>query len=738
MKVDRRSFLSFILGGAAGTALSPLPWKLTDDFSIWSQNWPWIPVPQKGEISYVNSACTLCPGGCGISVKKVDERVIKIDGLKGHPVNDGGLCILGHAGAQLLYGPTRIQTPIKKVNGRWQKLSWKAAITELAARLKELRAKGSSHTVACVAGSDRGTVAELLNRFLTVYGSPNFFRMPSIWDSYELALYLTQGTRSMAGFDIENADFILSFGSGLIEGWGSPGYMLRAKGLLRENGGRMDQIESRLSKTAAKSDHWIAINPGTEGALALGLAYVIIKEGLYNQDFIDQYTTGFSDRKKLIFDGFPPEIVSKMTGISTGTIVALAKDFARARKPLAICGQGQGHLPGNLQEFLAVHTLNALVGNINRPGGIWAVPEPDYIDWPELEMDGVALEGLQQTRIDGAGSYRYPNARYFLHRLPQVINASDESPVQVLFVVDANPVYSLQDTASVKKAFEKIPFVVSFSSYMDETTALADLVLPNHVFLERYEDVPAAFGFPKPIIGLTQPAIEPLYNTRHVGDVVIQLAKELGHAIGAAFPWADYATCLEETLSDNWDTLVEEGYVVDTEFSGTDWTDAFETDSAKFEFNNNDIRTLAGYNPVKAEGDQASYPLLLVPYDTMRLTSRYIDGSPPFLLKALEDTILNGSEVLIEVNPATARQLGLAEGKTANLTTPKGAARVKVHLSNGIMPGVVALPRGLGHTAYDKFLAGKGVNYNQLSSPVEDPASGHDPAWGIRAKLSKA
>ncbi len=109
MKVDRRSFLAFALGGAAGTALSPLPWKLTDDIAIWSQNWPWTPVPKRGEISRVNSACTLCPGGCGISVKKVGERVIKIEGLKGHPVNDGGLCILGLAGAQLLYSPDRIK-----------------------------------------------------------------------------------------------------------------------------------------------------------------------------------------------------------------------------------------------------------------------------------------------------------------------------------------------------------------------------------------------------------------------------------------------------------------------------------------------------------------------------------------------------------------------------------------------------------------------------------------------------
>jgi anaerobic selenocysteine-containing dehydrogenase len=737
MKVDRRSFLAFVLGGAAGTALSPLPWKVTDDIAIWSQNWPWTPVPESGEISTVNSACTLCPGGCGISVRKAGERVIKIEGLKGHPVNDGGLCILGLAGAQLLYGPTRIRTPQKKVNGRWQKISWEEAITEIAAKLKELRASGSAHKVACVARSDRGTVAMLINRFLSVYGSSNFWRTPSIWDSYELALYLTQGTRSMAGFDLENADFILSFGSGLIEGWGSPGYMLRAKAMLRENAGRMDQIEPRLSKTAAKSDHWISINPGTEGALAFGLAHVIIKEKRYNQNFVNGHTAGLSARFQQIIDGFPPEIVSRTTGISTGTILALAKDFASARKPLAICGQGQGHQPGSLQEFLAVHTLNALVGNINQPGGVWAVPEPDYIDWPETEIDAVASEGLQQPRIDGAGSYRYPNARYLLHRLPEVVNASAQSPVEVLFVADANPVYSVQDTEAVKKAFEKIPFVVSFSSYMDETTALADLLLPNHVFLERYEDVPAALGFPKPIIGLAQPAIEPLYNTRHTGDFIIQLAKELGHSIGAAFPWDDYAACLEETLGDKWDGLVEEGYWMDAEFNVADWTDAFETDSSKFEFTNNEITTLAGYRPLKSEGDEATYPQLLVPYDTMRLTSGYV-ASPPFLIKALEDTVLKGNDVLVEINPATAKQLGLSEGKTANLATPKGSGRVKVHLTDRIMPGVIAIPRGLGRTTDDRFLAGRGVNYNQLSSPVEDPASGHNAAWGIRAKLSKA
>jgi anaerobic selenocysteine-containing dehydrogenase len=121
----------------------------------------------------------------------------------------------------------------------------------------------------------------------------------------------------------------------------------------------------------------------------------------------------------------------------------------------------------------------------------------------------------------------------------------------------------------------------------------------------------------------------------------------------------------------------------------------------------------------------------------MRLASGYI-GSPPFLVKSLEDTILKGNDVLLEVNPETAKKLGLSNGQDAKITTPRGSGKVKIHYFNGIMPGLIALPRGLGHTGYDKFLAGKGVNYNTLSGPMEDPATGLDAAWGIRAKLSKA
>ena len=313
---------------------------------------------------------------------------------------------------------------------------------------------------------------------------------------------------------------------------------------------------------------------------------------------------------------------------------------------------------------------------------------------------------------------------------------SQDSPVQVLFVSRANPVYTMPDTRAVTKAFEKIPLIVSFSSYMDETAARADLILPDHIYLERYEDVPIARGFPNPIVSLTQPVVAPLYNTRHVGDVILQLAREMGGTIAEAFSWDDYETCLAETLADQWDTLVEDGFLVDAGFSAAGWDEAFETDSAKFEFSNNDIAALPAYKSVPAPGDDSFYPLVLIPYDTMRLASGYV-GSPPFMVKSLEDTILRRNDVLVEVNPATAKKLGLSDGKYATLTTPASSARVKIHFFNGIMPGVIAIPRGLGHTAYDNFLAGKGVNYNTLNQTVEDAATGFDAAWGIRAKLSK-
>jgi len=758
MKLDRRSFLSFIVGGAAGTVVTPLPWKLTDDLAIWSQNWPWTPNPPNGEVSYVNSACTLCPAGCGITVRKIGDRAVKIEGMKAHPVNDGGICILGLSGLQLLYGPTRVKNPLKRVGkrgeGKWQNISWDNALAEVLAILTDLRKAGKSHTVSCISGSDKGTVANLLSRFLTVYGSPNFICTPSIQDTYELTLFLMQGVQASAGFDIDHTSLILSFGSGLIEGWGSPVRMFHANSRIKTTGGKVIQIDSRLSKTAAKADKWIPINPGTEAALAMGMAHVMIKESLYNTDFVENYAFGFNDWidrkgrrqkgfKSAVLETYTPEKVADITGVDKTTIATLARTFARSSKPLAICGRGQGNAPGSVREFMAVHALNALVGNINQPGGIWAVPETDYIDWPQPEMDATASTGFQKGRVDAANGDPYPDTLYMLNRFVENVRTGKPYGLEALWIADANPLYTLPDTQSVKAALDKIPFIVSFASHMDETAQYADLILPNHVYLERYEDVPDPVGLQKPIINLTRPVVSPQFDTMYLGDVVLLLAKGLGGTVSKAFPWKTYDDCLETTLGDRLDTLLTEGYWINERFNAPGWKDAFDTASSKFEFvgpgqNGDENKPLMpGFDFVKPEGDAGAFPLILIPYDSMRLANGVV-GDPPFMMKTVEDTVLKGNDVFVEINPDTAKQMNLSEGKSVRLETPKGSAQVKIHLSQRVGQGIIALPRGLGHTAYDDYLAGKGVNFNDLIGPVADPISGLDAAWGIRAKLSKA
>jgi anaerobic selenocysteine-containing dehydrogenase len=468
----------------------------------------------------------------------------------------------------------------------------------------------------------------------------------------------------------------------------------------------------------------------------MGIAHVIIKEYLYDTGFILNYTKGFEDWKRLVMENYSPDRVAAITGIDSGTIVVLARSFANASRPLAICGRGDGSSPVGLKECMTVHALNALVGNVNKRGGVWAISDLDYIRWPEIEMDARAATGMQHERLDGAGSKKYLFSRYLMNRFSEAVNSGEQSPLQALFVSGANPLYTLPDTKNTEKAFDRIPFVVSFSSYMDETAQKADLILPNHVFLERYEDVPPPVGLIQPVVGLAKPVVEPQFDTRHVGDVIMQMAKGLGGSVANAFLWDSYYSCLKETLSDKWDTLVEKGFWSDTELMPSTLESSFETISGKFEFINPDTGSMPQFKPVNIEGDERLYPLVLIPYDTIRLANSYI-GDPPFAIKTVEDTVLKGEYVFVEINPKTARSAGLREGQRVLLITPKGKAEVKVHLFEGIMPGIIALPRGLGHTAYDDYLAGKGINFNTLIGTLEDPDSGMDAAWGIRAKLSK-
>ena len=741
MKIDRRSFLAFGVGGAAGTALSPLPWKLTDDSSIWSQRWPWVPIPVDGEIGYAQSTCTLCPGGCGITVRKIDDRPVKIEGQEGHPINQGGICPLGTAGLQFLYGPSRVRTPLKRTvkreYGSCSFLKRVTALNEVAEKLGTLRADGRPQRLACITDTEHGTLPALLRRFMTVYGSPNFIGPASTKDAQETAVRAMAGVDGTVGFDVEKADLILSFGSGLLDGWGSPVRMFQTYSNRQDRKTQIVQIDSRLSNTAAKSDRWIPINPGTEGTLALGIAHHIISESFYNKAFVDNFSAGFDTFKQKVMADFSPAKVAETTGVPADIILELAMQFATAHRPLAICGRGRGSTPGALSDSMAVLALNALVGSINSDGGIRFLPDPGHIFWPDPEIDPIALKGNEQPRLDGAGTGQFSHTRSLPNRFFQQFGSDQKKIPEMMLIADANPLYTLRDTKAVLAAFNQILFIVSFSSFMDETAQQADLILPNHTFLERFQDVPAPAGFTRPFIGLTRPVVAPQYNTRHLGDVIIALAGQLKGTIVRAFGWDNYLACLKDTLGGRWEGMIEKGFWMDDHFVSPSWDAMFTTRTGRFEFNGEKVDSDPWKSAVAAEGDSSTFPLILVPYDSIRLASGSI-GNPPFMTKTVAATVLVKNDVFVEVNPETARKYQLNEGTQAVLATPKGEGKVRIHLSEGVMPGLVAMPTGLGHTAFDDFLAGKGVNVNELIGPVEDAASGFDAAWGIRATLAKA
>ncbi len=768
MGTSRRNFIKFALGGAAGIGLSPLPFKLMDDLAIWTQNWPWVPVPPEGEFTQVKSVCSLCPGGCGIEVRKVDERAVKIEGRTDYPVNPGGICPLGMGGLQLLYDKDLRHTgPKKRVGPRGQgtfmDIGWDEALSELSSRISSLRSEGRAEALAAVDGHPIGsTMSLMVERLITAAGSPNYVRMPSLEETYWMGNILMQGAEGPMAYDLENADYVLSFGSGLLEGWGAPGRVMNAWGLLREKAlegkARVVQIESRASNTASKADQWVAPRPGTDAALALGLSHVIIQNKLYDKEFINNYCSGFDKWRSMVLKGYSPDKVAKITGLNAGDIKSLAKAFASARAPIAIYGKGKGTLNGSLHEFMAVNSLNALKGNINRPGGVLLTDPLPLTPLPDVTIGSIARKGLETPRLDQAETAKYPLARGLINNLTEAIIKSHKSPVDTLLVFSANPAYTLPDAGAFTKALEKIPFVVSFSPFQDETSHMADLILPDHTYLEKMDDLVWPNGLQYPLYGLSRPVVKPIYNTRHTGDAIIQVAKQMGQSTGASFPWKNYEAVLKERAKGLFEAG---GGLVSYDGSSTAWKWQEKRSGLKSDyrsFNEMWKKIKSGglwYQPVgpsllraptfkfsatleaiPSEVDRSEYPLKMVPFEMINLASGWAP-SPPFLYKTIFDYQLLGKESFAEINPKTASEYGLNQGDQVIIKSPKGEVQVRANIAEGAMPGIVYLPLGLGHTAYDEFIRGKGANPNDIICAGKDPLSGHPVWWDTPVELIK-
>lgn len=815
MELNRRNFIKLVVGGVAGIHATPLPWKLADDIAIWTQNWPWVPVPERGRFHHETSVCTLCFGGCGISVRMVDSRAVKIEGREDYPVNPGGICPMGAGGLQLLYNENcRFTSPMKRVGprgaGRFMEISWEEAIEEVSKRVKELREGGKPEKIVAIDGNRAGsTISVLIERFLNAVGSPNYIRMPSVEDVFSVVAQLMMGYSGPMAYDLENSDFILSFGAGLIEGWGSPGRMLGAWGMWhsapQKGKVKIVQVEARASNTASKADDWIPIRPGTESALALGIAHVMIKQGTYNRDFVENYTFGFEDWvgedgrvhmgfKRYILNEYSPELVSEITGISKGMIIKLANDFSSAKSPVVVFGKGKGDFGGSVLEAMSVLALNALAGSINMPGGVLLLEPVPFAPLPEVELDHVNLDGLNKPRLDMAGGNRYPLSGSLAHLFARNVAESKKTPVDLLFVFSSNPIYNLPDSGTFKKALKRIPYIVSFSPFKDDTSMYADLILPDHTNLEKMDEVVSPPGIQYPFYGISKPILGPLYNTRHSGDVTLQIAKSVGGVVSKSFPWENFEECVKQRLKglfesgtgithydaskpvwkrlkqgavradyksfeDMWKKIRNNGFWFQPFHRYGNWDNVFKSTKGKFEFYSTQlvemVKALGGGRGdflskigVSAKGDSAFMPhyepvlsgekkgYKLVPYEMINLSSGWLP-TPPYAYKSIFDHELLGKDSFVEINPITASELGLKEGDKVMISSRVGSVKARVHMSDGAMPGYVFMPAGFGHMGYDDFQMGKGSNPMDIVVPYEDPMSGYPLWWNTVVDIKK-
>jgi anaerobic selenocysteine-containing dehydrogenase len=712
-----------------------------------------------------------------------------------HPINLGALCPKGQSAPELLYNPDRVQGPLRRIGergeGKWEPINWETALTMVTDRLTTLRDTGHPERFAFMYGETRGQMRDLITFFTETFGSPNAISHDSLnIEAAKLAHLLTQGIYDLMAYDLEKANHVLSFGASLLEAGRSvqrfaSGYAYMRRG--RPYRGKVVIVDPRLGVSGAKADEWIPIRPGTDAALALGIAYVIISSGLVDRDFVENYSFGYEDWedeagvrhkgfKTLVLENYDPETVAEITEVPAGTIARLAGEFGTNRPSIAVVPGKGGLLNGSangLYTAMAIHALNALVGNIEAPGGVLVQHYPACPGWPELPADPVAEKGRQAERVDGAGSV-YPLARHAYQAVSDGI--SEGYPIDVLFLYDANPMFECPSgSARWVGAFNRVDFIVSFSSFLDETAHWADLVLPDHTFLERWQD-DFIEGLGYPGVALRQPTVKPVHNTRNTGDVLIELAHRVGGPVSAAFPWVNFVDLLKARLQDvgaTWDTLTELGLwiVPPDKFAerGSDpWINGVVGRDRQraprdgyFDFFSRELQCLLDaadeftlqrlgiqarsdelfmphYEPVSYHGDENEYPFLLNVVTLMSLGPYSANANMPTLQEISGMAVDETWDSWLEMNPESAHRLGLEDKEPVWVESPFGRARTKVRLVRGLRPDVVNLPYNQGHRAVGRWAKDRGVNGLELMGPNTEPLTGLAAFTNTRAKVYRA
>jgi menaquinone reductase, molybdopterin-binding-like subunit len=711
--LGRRGFLG-AAGALAGAAACRTSQASKDPYAATKPPVPLERGTRPGEERSVLTTCRLCRAGCGLRVRVVDGRAVKVEGNPESPVNRGGGCARGQAGVQLLYHPDRVRAPRRRVGprgeNRWQEISWDEAIAGLADELAKARFVGEPQSVVLLDGEYAGETHALWTRFMAAFGSPNHVGHGCDGRTQVAqAVRRLTGAAGVASYDFEHSACVLLVGTGALESSAHAIGLACAMG--RTPRPRVFCASPRLPRMATFVDEWLDVAPGCATVFLLAVAHVLVRDNLADEAAL-QKAAGFLPsmdesgrqpglRARLLAE-LSPESVASVTGVSAERISRVAHALAGQRPSVVSVDEE----PVDLGTAAAAILVNALLGSLDVPGGM-RLDRGGAFAFQPLQPDAAAVAGLAATPLDGRARSDFADAR--LLAIPQAILASKPYATKVLLQSYSNPVFSKPAGKIWREAIAKVPFVVSFSPFFDESTAGADLLLPDHTFFERWEVFESGAS-----LGLVQPVVRPIGKTLSTGEVILRLARELGESVARAFPWKTMREVAVEGLSAATKTA-EPSLLDDLQSKGVVQRTP-DTKPAVVV----DVQSIS-WAPPSVPSDSVRFPFAVVPFRG----SGYAEGGFRQLAWIAElPAVANPRGQRIEISPDDARWLGIEQGDDVLVESSFGVLPALVEVSTTVRPGVLGLP--LGREEAMGLLGG-----------FVDEASGHWLASATRAQIRK-
>jgi len=692
-QVSRRNFLKITAGAGAAVGLGPAVRRVVLE--------PFVRPPESelpGRATWFASTCRQCPAGCGIVVRVINGRPRKIEGNPTHPLNRGKLCARGQAGLQVLYNPDRLRNAVRQNGGRgsrvFEPIAWSAALDQLTAEFESL---SGPEAVSFMGGLMPDHLYDLVSTFMESLGGapPVLFDLHTALEGRTASTDLAArwfGAHRLPIYDIAKAEVVFSFGANFLETWMSPVSQSFDYGDMRQGqlGGRgfVMQFEPRLSATAASADEWMPVEPGSEGLIALGIGRIIVEEDLGR--------AGSHREHSLMYRNVGVGDVAEASGVSAEELLRLATIFTDVNRPLAIPGGYLGSMPNGQAASDAVMALNVIMRRLGREGGVFLPQEVP------------------------AEPFSSPVPASTFSEVEQLIERMQAGEVELMFIHGSNPIYDLPDWSGFQEALAKVPTVVSFSPFVDETAVQADLTLPDHTYLEGWGYQVVSPGADRPVVSSQQPVTNPLYDTQSTADVFLALADRLGGDVAEALPWKDEMAFLEESAAQLSGSSIgiinartQAGFWSRFRQNGGWWSENPIRQEPEIK---RDLTQPLEVPLAEFDEDPGEFPFFLMPYEPLLLS----DGrgaNQPWLQETADPMTTARWNTWVELNPETATHLGLTDNDLVRVSSNAGELIAPVVIFPGIRPDVVAIPTGQGHQDYGRYAQARGANAMDLIAP---------------------